>query len=109
MLFRSLVNSLAIAHLFWAGVFTGGSRQTELALRLALTEVAIFILFRGRCPLSSLVDRLGAERAGVSDIFLPTMLASRVPYLCGPPLLVGLIGLGLRKPRGEPPGSERAA
>src|SRR3712207_4088008 len=66
-----LMNSAASLHIFVAGVFGRTSRWTGVALVSALGEVAVFEGNRGRCPLTSLVEGLGAENGRVSDIFLP--------------------------------------
>jgi hypothetical protein len=88
-----LLNSAAILHVFVAGVWNRPSRWTSTALIVAFTEVAVFLANRGRCPLTDLVEHLGAERGRVSDIFLPQWFADRIPQLCGPTLLVGVLGL----------------
>ena len=88
-----LANSAAILHIFVAGVRNRPSRWTRPALLIAATEVAVFVLNRGHCPLTAVVEDLGAEDGRVSDIFLPRRLADRIPLLCTPPLAIGLIGL----------------
>jgi hypothetical protein len=88
-----LVNSASILHIFWAGVCGRPSRWTRFALAAALAESAVFVVNRGRCPLTSLVEDLGAESGRVSDIFLPRWFADRIPHLCAPPLVVGLLAL----------------
>ena len=88
-----LLNSAAIIHIFVAGLRNRPSGWTRAALAVALTEVAVFVANRRRCPLTDLVERLGAENGRVSDIFLPRWLADRIPQLCGPPLLVGVLAL----------------
>lgn len=88
-----LMNSAAILHVFVAGILNRPSRWTRPALAVALTEVAVFVVNRRRCPLTDLVENLGAEHGRVSDIFLPRWLADRIPQLCGPPLLVGVLAL----------------
>ena len=88
-----LVNSTAILHIFVAGLWNRPSRWTRIALFVALTEVAIFLVNRQRCPLTDLVEHLGAENGRVSDIFLPRWFADRIPQLCGPLLVVGIVAL----------------
>ena len=88
-----LLNSAAVLHIFVAGVWNGPSRWTRAALAAALAEVAIFVANRGRCPLTDLVEHLGAESGRVSDIFLPRWFADRIPQLCGPLLLIGMLAL----------------
>ena len=88
-----LVNSAAIAHIFVAGIRDRPSRWTGPALAVALAESAVFVANRGRCPLTGLAERLGAESGGIADIFLPHWCADRIPQLCTPPLLIGVLGL----------------
>ncbi len=82
-----------IMHIFWAGTRNRPSRWTGLALAAALGESAVFVVNRGRCPLTTLVEYLGAESGRVSDIFLPRWFADRIPQLCTPPLVIGVLGL----------------
>ncbi len=88
-----LTNSLAILHIFWVGIHDRPSRWTSIALAAALGESAIFVINRGRCPLTELVEDLGARSGRVSDLFLPRWFSDRIPWLCTPPLVIGLVGL----------------
>jgi hypothetical protein len=88
-----LLNSAAILHIFMAGIWNRPSRWTRAALVIALAEVAVFVANRRRCPLTDLVEHLGEENGRVSDIFLPRWFADRIPQLCGPPLLIGVLAL----------------
>jgi hypothetical protein len=94
-----LLNSAAILHVFMAGIRDRPSRWTGAALAVALTEVAVFVANRGRCPLTVLVENLGAENGRVSDIFLPRWLADRIPQLCTPLLVIGVLGLSWHRCR----------
>ena len=87
------MNSAAIAHIFVAGIRDRPSRWTGPALAVALAESTVFLANRGRCPLTSVAEALGAESGRVSDIFLPRWCADRIPQLCAPPLLVGVLAL----------------
>ena len=91
-----LANSAAILHIFYAGVCNRPSRWTGPALAAALGESLVFVLNRGRCPLTDAVEALGAADGRVSDILLPRWLADRIPQLCTPPLLIGLAALIVR-------------
>lgn len=88
-----LVNSVAITHIFVAGIRDRPSRWTGPALAVALAESTVFLANRGRCPLTSVAEGTGAESGRVSDIFLPRWCADRIPQLCAPPLLVGVLAL----------------
>lgn len=98
-----LVNSVSIVHIFWAGLRNRPSRWTGFALIAALGESVVFVVNRGRCPLTGLVEHLGAENGRVSDIFLPRWFADRIPQLCTPLLVTGLLGLGFHRWRGSVP------
>jgi hypothetical protein len=101
-----LVNSAAILHICYAGVRDRPSRWTGPALAAALAEALVFVLNRGRCPLTAAVEALGAEDGRVSDIFLPRWLADRIPQLCTPPLVIGVLALlGNAWRRRAPPGA----
>ena len=88
-----LVNSAAILHIFVAGIRDRPSRWTGPALAAAFAESAVFVANRGRCPLTDLAEGLGAESGRVSDVFLPRWFADRLPQLCTPPLLIGVLAL----------------
>jgi hypothetical protein len=88
-----LLNSAAILHIFVAGLRARPSRWTGPALTAALAESAVFVANRGRCPLTDVAEHLGAESGRVSDIFLPRWCADRIPLLCMPPLLIGMLAL----------------
>jgi glyoxylase-like metal-dependent hydrolase (beta-lactamase superfamily II) len=92
-----LVNCVSVVHVFWVGLTGRRSRWTGLALLAALTESAVFVTNRGRCPLTSLVEHLGSASGRVSDIFLPRWFADRIPCIFGPLLVVGLLAMVLRE------------
>jgi hypothetical protein len=92
-----LLNAASVLHIFWAGVLNRRSPWTGVALAAALTESVVFVANRGRCPLTQLVEAMGAESGRVSDIFLPRWFADRIPQLFGPPLVIGLIALFTRR------------
>jgi hypothetical protein len=92
-----LVNVASILHVFRAGVWGRPSRWTGPALTAALGECLVFVANRGRCPLTDIVERLGADSGRVSDIFLPRWFADRIPQIFGPLLAVGIFGLAVRR------------
>jgi hypothetical protein len=92
-----LLNSAAILHTFVVGVAGRPSRWTGPALVVAFAEVVVFLANHGRCPLTDLVEYLGAEDGRVSDIFLPRWFADRIPQLCAPLLFIGALGLACRR------------
>lgn len=68
-----------------------------MALFAAVGESIVFVMNRGRCPFTQLVEAMGAENGRVADIFLPRWLADRIPQLVGPPLVIGLLGLAYHR------------
>jgi hypothetical protein len=94
-----LLNATSVLHIFWVGVLNRRSRWTRVALFAAVGESIVFVVNRGRCPLTQLVEAMGAENGRVSDIFLPRWFADRIPQLFGPPLVIGLLGLAYHRAR----------
>src|ERR1700682_1908173 len=92
-----LLNATSVLHIFWVGVLNRRSRWTRVALVAAVGESIVFVVNRGRCPLTQLVEAVGAESGRVSDIFLPRWLADRIPQLFGPPLVIGLLALAYHR------------
>jgi hypothetical protein len=92
-----LVNCAAVVHIFATGLSGRASRWTRLALAAALVESAVFVANRGRCPLTAVVEELGATSGRVSDIFLPRWFADRIPVIFGPLLVFGLGAMALRR------------
>jgi hypothetical protein len=74
-----LVELAAIAWLLLTGIARRRHRSTAIAAALVAAEVGVFVADRGVCPLTPLAERLGAERGGVSDIFLPAPIARTIP------------------------------
>jgi hypothetical protein len=91
------VVSTAVLQVFVAGLRGRPSRWTALALAVALAESAVFVANRGHCPLTRMVEDLGADSGRVSDIFLPRWFADRIPQIYGPLLGIGVIGLGVHE------------
>jgi hypothetical protein len=91
-----LVNATAVLHVFCVGLTGRRSRWPTPALIAALTESAVFVANRGECPLTDLVESLGARSGRVSDIFLPRWCANRIPQIFGPLLIVGVLGMTAR-------------
>ena len=46
---------------------------------LVAAESVVFLANRGKCPLTPLAEQYGAQRGGVSDIFLPDAVARTIP------------------------------
>lgn len=79
----------------WDGICQRPRRRTLLSLGIALAETAIYASNNQVCPLTPLVEELGAERGSVADIFLPDWFSRRIPQFAGTVLVLGLV-LNLR-------------
>jgi hypothetical protein len=85
----------AIFYLLYKGARGESDRRAGAALAIATGEVIVYAGNGFRCPLTSLAEELGAERGSVTDIFLPSWLASNVANIYTP-LLVAALGLHAR-------------
>lgn len=53
-------------------------RRSQIALGAVAVEGAIFAMNGRKCPLTEMVEDLGAEKGQVTDIFLPDVLAKNI-------------------------------
>ena len=90
----------SVLYVFYAGLANRRSRLTTVALGLALGESLIFTVNRFQCPLRALAESLGAESGQVTDIFLPTWFAERIPYIFTPLLVTGTVAMLWHRWRG---------
>ena len=79
----------------WDGFRGRPRRRTAVAATVALVEAAVYASNNQVCPLTPLVEELGAESGTVTDIFLPDWLSRRIPTYSGGLLIVGIV-LNLR-------------
>ena len=75
----------------WDGIRGRPSRRTAVAAVIAIAESAVYASNNQVCPLTPLVEEIGAESGSVTDIFLPDWLSRRIPPIFGTILLVGLV------------------
>jgi hypothetical protein len=75
-----VAETVAIAVLLYCAVTATYGRPLTASLAAISVEVAAMVIFRGRCPLTALAERAGAEHGAVSDLFCPQRL---VPYIFG--------------------------
>jgi len=73
------VELTCIGWLIVTGVTGRRDRTVGLAAGLVAAESVVWIANDRVCPLTSLTERLGAERGSVSDIFLPEAVARTLP------------------------------
>ena len=74
-----LVVLSSILWLVATGIVGRRDRSVAVAALLVAAESAVFVANDGVCPLTPLAERHGANRGGVSDIFLPDRLARTIP------------------------------
>jgi len=75
----------------WDGIRGRPGRRSAIAAAVAITESAVYASNNQVCPLTPLVEELGAESGTVTDIFLPEWLSRRVPPIFGTLLVIGLV------------------
>lgn len=77
----------------YSGVRGQVSQWTLITLILTVIEALVLMVNRGRCPLTVVVEDLGAEHGSVSDIYLPDIVARHIPHISISLLGIGLAGL----------------
>jgi hypothetical protein len=90
----------AIGWLVATGFLGRRDRTVAVAGALVTAETVVFVTNGGTCPLTPLARRFGAERGGVSDIFLPDAIARTIPIWSGSLLVLAAV-LHLRGLRGS--------
>jgi hypothetical protein len=75
----------------WDGIRGRPGRRSVIAATIAVAESAVYTTNNQVCPLTPLVEELGAESGTVTDIFLPDWLSRRIPPIFGALLIVGLV------------------
>ena len=73
------VELASIGWLVITGLLGRRDRSVAIAAVAVAGEAAVFVANRGVCPLTPYAERLGAERGGVSDIYLPDAVARTIP------------------------------
>jgi hypothetical protein len=69
----------SIGWLVISGLVGRRDRTVGLAAGAVAIEAAVFVANDHVCPLTPLAERLGATGGGVSDIFLPDVIARTIP------------------------------
>ena len=87
-------------YLLYAGLRRKSDQRAATAGAIVAAESLIFAANGFRCPLTNLAVKLGAERGGVTDIFLPRWFARNLPAIHAP-LFVVAISLHLRNIRAD--------
>jgi hypothetical protein len=92
-----LILAGAVLIVAWSCAMDRFTRATRWAAVAVVSESAIILVNGGRCPLTSVVEDLGAEHGSVSDIFLPDRLARNIPQVSTALLGTGIVLLTARR------------
>jgi hypothetical protein len=84
-----------MAYVLYAGLAGRSDRRAAVAATVVAGETLVFLGNRCRCPLTEVAERLGAEQASVTDIYLPDWFARNLPAI-HVPLIVLAVGLHAR-------------
>jgi hypothetical protein len=74
----------SVVYLLYAGLRRKSDRRAVIAGAIVAAESLIFVANGFRCPLTKLAVKHGAERGGVTDIFLPRCFARNLPTIHAP-------------------------
>ncbi|GAA4413625.1 hypothetical protein GCM10023168_36590 [Fodinibacter luteus] len=77
-----------VLYVLVAGMAGRTNKRVGLAAAVIAGESLVFSANGFRCPLTELAERYGAERGSVTDIYLPTWFAHRIPAIHAPLLIV---------------------
>jgi len=78
------VMTVCILYVLYSGVVNRVGWLTLFCILLVFGEGAAVAINRGRCPLTTMAENMGAEDGSVTGIFLPRWLADRVFVIWGP-------------------------
>ena len=80
-LFHTLIFFFMVTCLMYI-LYSGISKTFNWVLLLALLAIFVeglaLLLNKGRCPLTTLAEKYGAEKGSVTDIFLPDWISRKV-------------------------------
>ena len=81
--------SCCVLYVFASGALNRITPWTWVAAVAIVVEGLVLVASGGRCPLTTVAERLGAVDARVSDIFLPRWFADRIFPICTAVFLIG--------------------
>lgn len=76
-----------VAYLVWSGLRGRTDRRDAVAATVVGAEIAVFVGYGLRCPLTDLAERAGAGDGSVTDLYLPRPVAHALPVIHVPLLL----------------------
>ena len=86
---------LCLIYILYCGITRTYNWALLLAISAILIEGLALLFNRGRCPLSTLAEKQGAESGSVTDIFLPQWMARDVFKFATVLFIAELVLLGL--------------
>ena len=91
-----VVLSGCVLYILASGAFDRITPWTWIAVVAILLEGVVLVASGGRCPLTTVAERLGASDGSVADIFLPRWFADRIFPICGTLYLIGCVVIAVR-------------
>jgi hypothetical protein len=91
-----VVLSCGVTYVLVSGATNRITRWTWIAVVAIVVEGLVLVASGGRCPLTTVAERLGANHGSVSDIFLPRWFADRIFPICTTLFLIGCALLAAR-------------
>ena len=70
--------SACLVYILYCGITKTYNWALPLAISAVLINGLALLLNHGRCPLTTLAEKQGAEKGSVTDIFLPVWIARNV-------------------------------
>ena len=87
---------VCLLYILYCGITKTYNWALLLAIGAIFTEGFALLLNHGRCPFTTLAEKLGAEKGSVTDIFLPQWMARNVFRLSAVLFTVELVLLAFR-------------
>jgi len=86
-------------YVIYSGLKGKSDRRAAVAAGVVTAETLVFAGNGFRCPLTDIAEELGAEKASVTDIYLPRWLARNLPAIHVPLILLAafLHGSNIRR------------
>lgn len=74
----------------YSGLVGRTDRRVAIAAAVVAGESLVFVGYGFRCPLTEVAERFGADRGGVTDIYLPAWFAHNIPAIHVPLIAVAV-------------------
>jgi hypothetical protein len=80
-----------MAYVLYTGLVGRSDRRVAIAGTVVAGESLVFLANGARCPLTQYAERLGDDRAQVTDLYLPKWLAHNLPALHVPLVIAAVL------------------